>query len=228
MSVTTANSSVMPFKNPGKDRALLIVLIVWRAWWWLVGFIGMGCLLVLLVPKPIQVWTRQQPSVWEAFTESNDPHQSRPQIWRAARNMITDHPWAGVGVNTFVLSYGRYHAPGDRFLDHPPYAHNDYLHMLAEIGIVGFSAFLALLGAAFRQVVRVIRSLPDPLRGAALGIGCGLAAFLLNGITESGLYYSRTMTLFWLGVGLLFSAPFVSNQIRGTASLRKRTDRYCW
>ncbi len=63
--------------------------------------------------------------------------------WR----IFLDHPWTGTGVGTLIEVYPRYASEyfGGRVVDH---AHNDYVEMLAETGLVGAlcsAAFLILL-----------------------------------------------------------------------------------
>ena len=65
--------------------------------------------------------------------------------------MIEDHPVRGVGSGNFQLSSIHYllERPGaikyDYFIDKPKVAHNTYLHILAELGIVGLGLFLAII-----------------------------------------------------------------------------------
>ncbi len=191
----------------GFGVAAVGLMLVWRAWRWLAGLLLVGVVMIAALPAPIKAWIREQPSAWAILFESNEPGMSRPQIWRAAENMIRAHPWIGVGVNTFVKVYDRYRAPGDANTT-APYAHNQYLHMLAEIGTVGFAVFLLFLIAGVRRIVRMARRLPDPLRAILLGVAFGLLSYLLNGVVESALYYPRQAPLFWLGFGIVFSRLF--------------------
>lgn len=74
---------------------------------------------------------------------SND---RRVSIFKDTWKMIRDHPLAGTGLGTFENAYPRYESFYDGLLvDH---AHNDYLELLADTGLIGgalFTAFLALL-----------------------------------------------------------------------------------
>jgi O-antigen ligase len=71
--------------------------------------------------------------------------------WR----MVEDKPVIGVGSGNFPISSIHYLLvkPGaierDEFiLDHPKVAHNSYLQILAELGIVGLALFLSIIGFA--------------------------------------------------------------------------------
>src|SRR5438105_4183943 len=78
---------------------------------------------------------------------------SRWGVWSAAVGMAIDHPIFGVGVANFVNYYPDY---GDsQGLDH---AHNIFLNMLAERGLLGLAAFGLVLVAMFRSLSSALRS----------------------------------------------------------------------
>ena len=112
-----------------------------------------------------------------------------------------------------------YRMVGDRFSEGGPYAHNQYLHVTAELGIAGLSVFLAFLIGVFgilrRQMVQ--RQLISYERAISAGLGASLVGYLLIGCFESSLYYGRGLMTFWLLVGLIMavgaikpSAPLAS------------------
>jgi O-antigen ligase len=79
----------------------------------------------------------------------------RSDIWRVGWRMVEDKPVIGVGSGNFPISSIHYLLvkPGaierDEFiLDHPKVAHNSYLQILAELGIVGLALFLSIIGFA--------------------------------------------------------------------------------
>nr|WP_280173716.1 O-antigen ligase family protein [Desulfatibacillum alkenivorans] len=57
---------------------------------------------------------------------------SRVTVWKATCDMIADHPVFGVGPGGFALAFSQYQPPGfnARFFQ----AHNDYLHVVSELG----------------------------------------------------------------------------------------------
>jgi len=99
--------------------------------------------------------------------------------WRGALAMARDHPVAGVGLGTFGANYARYRWPLARVAQA---AHNDYLQVLAELGVIGLAAFLWLWVSYFRGAVarrgeEGARTFP---RG--LGYAVGVAALLFSGV----------------------------------------------
>jgi O-antigen ligase len=71
----------------------------------------------------------------------------RLPLWRAAWAMFLDAPWCGHGPHTFVRLYRSYlhqlGLPSSSLVI--PWAHNLYLEVLAERGIIGFIALVVLL-----------------------------------------------------------------------------------
>lgn len=75
----------------------------------------------------------------------------RTDIWTVGWRMVEDQPLVGVGAGNFPVASIHYLLePGalmrtDFIVDNPKVAHNTYLNVLAELGVVGFILFLAIL-----------------------------------------------------------------------------------
>jgi putative inorganic carbon (HCO3(-)) transporter len=102
------------------------------------------------------------------ITDENYASVERLAFWQAALAMWRDHPWLGVGFGNYQASYGRYALPKwPMALGH---AHNYYLNVAAETGLVGLVAYLILWGAAFWQTGKAMRGARTPYaRAVALG-----------------------------------------------------------
>ena len=88
--------------------------------------------------------------------------------WQAAINMAQDYPVFGVGLGNYSARYAQYRLIAWQLpLGH---AHNYYLNVLAEAGIVGLIAYLAFW-ALMLQTSWTLRGHPDPL---ARSVGIGL------------------------------------------------------
>ncbi|MDQ7026033.1 MAG: O-antigen ligase family protein, partial [Anaerolineae bacterium] len=75
-----------------------------------------------------------------------------------AQNMARDYPWLGVGLGNYEIAYEEYRLINwDEALGH---AHNYYLNILAEAGMIGFFAYLGLWGSIL-WFTWVARSHPD-------------------------------------------------------------------
>jgi O-antigen ligase len=92
----------------------------------------------------------------------------RTDIWTVGWRMVEDQPLLGVGAGNFPVASIHYLLePGsllrtDFIVDNPKVAHNTYLNVLAELGVVGLALFLAViafpLGWAARAVAFAARA----------------------------------------------------------------------
>lgn len=177
-----------------KNKALLAAIIV------------AVIIIPFILPSTVKDWVKNRNSIWEILLDSNGPE--RIYIYKTSINMIRRHPFIGVGVNTFCGNYLLYKASQSdgNTGEGSYYAHNNFLHMAAEIGIIGLVFFLWLLFALFRKWYIMYRlMLNGLLKICSLGVISGIISFLINGLTESGLYYSKIATLFWVQVGILLA-----------------------
>jgi O-antigen ligase len=72
----------------------------------------------------------------------------RTYIWAAGMDVFREHPLIGVGAGAFGASvYNK--------LDVPYVAHNSYLSVLVEMGVIGELLFIALLGALVHAAIRL-------------------------------------------------------------------------
>ncbi len=102
------------------------------------------------------------------ITPANYAVLERMAHWQAALSMADQHPWLGVGLGNYEAAY-----PDYALLNWPyplGHAHNIYLNLLAETGILGLVAYLAFWAAVIALTARVIRRAPYPARGLALGL----------------------------------------------------------
>jgi len=176
-----------------KNKIMLSVLLV------------LAVLAPFFLPNSVKQWAKEVDYNPVRFMCNDD----RIAIFRNSVNMIKAHPIIGVGANTFMKNYKQYKEnPEYRGIVTSDYiyAHNNFLHMAAEIGFLGLFIFLWLLFNLFKEAAKIYRCLQEPfLKELSLALIACLIAFLINGLTESSLYYSRVAIIFWYLIGLLLS-----------------------
>ena len=110
---------------------------------------------------------------------------SRGWIWRDTMTMIRAHLVTGVGLGAFETSFPIY-SQGDGSLQ-VAQAHNDYLQLVAETGLVGVVLLLWFLGLFWSQIWRGLRA-SDPLLAAlALGSGGSIVGMMVHSIFDFNL-----------------------------------------
>jgi O-antigen ligase len=162
--------------------------------------------LPFLIPGSVKNWVRVDKSPLVVLA-----NEDRIIMYKTAIKMIEAHPVIGVGVNTFVTNYPNYKVSEFGIVTpDKSYAHNSFLQMGAELGFLGLAIFAWLLYAFFKECRFAYKRQKDNfIKNSVLGLACGVIGFLLNGLTESNLYYSRLSILFWFVVGLALSAKFI-------------------
>ncbi len=90
----------------------------------------------------------------QIFRDFVTSFEIRTGYWQGALEMARDHPLGGVGLGAFGGYFPRYRA----LLAHPALdAHNDYLQVLAELGVPGLLIFLWLWAACLRNAFSIPR-----------------------------------------------------------------------
>lgn len=172
--------------------------------------IAVSLIVILLVapfilPKAVKNWAKEVEYNPLRLMCNDD----RIAVYRNSIKMIKAHPFVGVGTNTFMKNYKQYkESPEYRNVvtSDYMYAHNIFFHMAAEIGLIGLGIFIWLLYKLFIECRNIYRALNDNyLKMVSLSLSACLIAFLVNGLTESSLYYSRVAIIFWYICGLSLS-----------------------
>lgn len=116
-------------------------------------------------------------------------------LWQDALAQFREKPVFGWGPGTFRANVERRH-PDVKLLSNK-HAHNNYLHTMAESGLVGLAGFLATFGWLAVLAWRA----PAPYRSLGLGL---IAAFAVSGLFEAGVLDSEVV------INLLVWAAFVT------------------
>jgi O-antigen ligase len=142
---------------------------------------------------------------------------TRVDIWRGAVGIWAQDPLLGTGLGSFPDAYAAIRVPEKAFLPSgvfrtPPHAHNSFLHVLAEQGLVGLMALLGLLFAALRTAVRLSREFGPMFRVLGTASLASLAAFLVH--SQFDVVFLEGLAINLLGLFGLMSA--VAVQARST------------
>ncbi|MDP2927669.1 MAG: O-antigen ligase family protein [Candidatus Omnitrophota bacterium] len=179
--------------------------------------ITLGLILLLLIypfvmPKNIKVWAKSvnyNPMV--LLTD-----EVRMSIYRNTVHMIGEHPFIGVGINTFSKNYGKYKtAVAEARMETPDtiYAHNSFLQMGGEMGLLGLGTFLIFLFFVLKSIWLAFKRNTDPfLKALSVSVFAAIIAYLINGLTETSLYYARLVMIFWFLIGLGLALGKISDR----------------
>jgi O-antigen ligase len=149
-------------QSRGATLALFVALLAmaWMGWPWarrwlvgaaLAGVASIGLLLAIgrLTMSAFLAKLGWRPltnaALSQHVTDANFSTTERLAHWAAALRMLAAHPWLGVGAGNYPIVYDRYAVP--RWPLALGHAHNLYLNLAAELGILG-----GLLALAFASI----------------------------------------------------------------------------
>jgi O-antigen ligase len=138
----------------------------------------------------------------------------RIATWKFTAMIIKDYPILGSGLGTFKYNSLNYQAKffeqgENRYLY--PYgiadkAHNEYLQLGAELGILGLGIFFWIIIIYFNYGIKLLKRTKDRYsQGILIGLMGGIIAVLVDAIFSFPLHLPATLVLFWLFIGLIVS-----------------------
>lgn len=151
------------------------------------------CLLLLIPTAELKRRFADAPSTDEVGSDT------RVAIWKDTVPLIAAHKLTGTGLGTYER--GLYQYKTVKPINTVDYAHNDYLQIIAELGLPGALLVAVLVVWILGRSLAVAFGNPDPqnwalsvgLLGAAVAIGA-------HSLTDFNLYIpANALTLAWLG-----------------------------
>jgi O-antigen ligase len=178
------------FKSRNKTREILAVA---------------GYLVIIYLIDP-QILGRSLIAVKAGSLEQAD---IRSVIWSTSFNIFKDHPLFGIGFGNFPIFYQRYLKVPSEIFGH---AHNDFLNVAVNAGIVGFLAFIFMWVVFLKNLLRRYKEKKEGYAKALIlgGVLC-VTAFLLA--SQFQCYYTAAicnMILFFV-LGLSESIARISS-----------------
>jgi O-antigen ligase len=158
-----------------------------------------------LLPEPLAVRIQDLPSYFglanvlsQPLTDENFAVVERVAHWVAAIRMWEAAPWFGIGPGNYDVLYPSVRLPlWEEPLGH---AHNIYLNVLAETGLMGGIAFLILWGVVIVWIARCIRTSVRPSWQHALA--CGLLGMIAGQLTVHSLFDNLFVQGIYLHIAL--------------------------
>jgi hypothetical protein len=172
----------------------------------IIGMVMVAQLLIASAPS-----TAVQLAAAFSGREDLNSLQHREVIWMSARQAVIDHPFTGIGMAMYrnPVVWEAYPTPGyDRY--QAPHAHNEILHIATDLGIPGAFLLLCWYGLAGFSLIQAWRNSPDEsVRLLVTGIGAGLIAHLVYGLTDAVPLWDRFAFLFYWLLGFAAAQPIL-------------------
>jgi len=137
----------------------------------------------------------------------------RLTIDRDCLRMLAQRPFLGWGLGAFPIVYPEFRSFYTMFFVN--HAHNDYLQLLVETGLAGFSIAIWFLVLVFRQAAGKLKNWTENASGAmtvAALLGC--VGILVHSFLDFNLQIPANAALFYVLAAIAASAPLQESQRR--------------
>ncbi|MBI5555104.1 MAG: O-antigen ligase family protein [Elusimicrobia bacterium] len=124
--------------------------------------------------------------------------QSRLVVWKQAFKIIVQRPVTGVGLANFDYGLEAFNTPP--YLVVP--AHNNYLQIWAETGILGLAALLMVILQGLRVSYRTYKSRDNSISNLGLCFILMWIWFSIQGIFDTNIFDDKVSILFWILAGV--------------------------
>jgi O-antigen ligase len=160
----------------------------------------------------------------------------RLQMWRGAWQLIRERPLLGWGIGSFPLEQTRtvpfaqsralVQRMGPSLHEQ---AHNEYLQIGTELGLLGLALYFWVLGAFFHAGLRALRRREEGFWKLVL-LGClaGVAGQMVDALSNPAWRFAEVSFLFWLMLGLGMAAARTSRTSMVEAAATGAPRRLSW
>jgi O-antigen ligase len=177
------------------------------------GALIAACLGTVLLPPVIKRTLGYVPTPGEFVSIARSPGtlyqainwQGRQVLWPIVYNKFRSDPVTGLGIGSSTVVI-RQNFPGVVQV-----AHNEYLRIAADTGLVGFGLFFLAMMAWLSVAVRSIARASPQMREFALAALGGIAAWAVIAITDNAFDYYGFFTQY---VGFLVAGTVVAARLR--------------
>jgi len=152
------------------------------------------------------------------FSVTGELQEGRLELWQNTISLIGDFFVTGSGFGTYLHIFPSYKTIlSDKIFHH---AHNDYLELLSDGGVIGFILVVWFVFTIFRTGWRMVQKRRD-LYSVFVTIGaiCGLIGMLIHSITDFNMYNGADGLYFFFLCGLVVSAGHTRSHYRSRSTL---------
>ena len=152
---------------------------------------------------------------------TDDISSGRFHFWSVAWKIFLANPILGTGLDSFGAAYTRFDTGSGLY--RVEQAHNDYLQILSDGGIVGFAIILAfIVMLVWKALTRIRNEKNDLIRITVIGCLAGCAGILVHSFFDFPLRTAGNAYFFLLVIALML-APVTSAMFRSSERGRRRS-----
>lgn len=141
---------------------------------------------------------------------------SRIYCIQAGLQMFFDHPFIGVGIGNYPYTYARYAPPGAERT--PRYAHNTYIQILTETGLIGFVVFIVGILLNLIVLTRIKKLTIEKGNEFFYKVSSLLEISFIAFLIACFFVSAASVDIFWIIIASSTSLYFIVNQMAGTVN----------
>ncbi|NCB63835.1 MAG: O-antigen polymerase [Clostridia bacterium] len=141
------------------------------------------------------------------FNTNDTSTSSRFPLYEAALRLVAERPVRGAGlggdaVRFVIKEQNLYHGTAP-FV----HAHNTFLQIWLETGLLGIVSFFAAMVAAIKSAGHAVKhcAAPNEVRVVTIGAAAAMAGVLVNSLADYLWNYPRVMVVFWFVFAILLA-----------------------
>jgi O-antigen ligase len=210
---------------------LMIVTAIWRKpshrrrrkghrFKFVLGRLGMtGALLVALFLGVVLLGGEFSINRFIDSVNTDDPTTGRAHFWSVTLDIIKAHPYLGTGLGAFGVIYTKYDTRSGLY--RLEQAHNDYLQVLSDAGIIGAVLALSFVLLLFGKAIARAHSRDDFRRGVALAALSGCFGVMVHSFFDFTLHTTSNALLFLV----LAAIATLDNRVEDPLAIRRKRRR---
>ena len=171
---------------------MLGTYLFYRQYFWKI-MISLGILAVLIFISLPDIRER----FFIIFDTSHNYNSGRINLWHTSWLMIKEYPWFGVGPGLFDEYFNQFKVPG--YYDASGHAHNDYLHMMVQGGVISLIAWMSIWVTFFYSSINFIKhavSVKD--RNIVSGIILSISGIMIAALFQCYFVDLENSILWWM------------------------------
>ena len=173
--------------------------------------VGAACALIVIVSVAAIAFVGGDKAVTrfeqvrDEVESQSDTRMNRGTIWSITVDLIKQHPIAGAGFGAYAAAITRFdHSNGTFPLEQ---AHNEYLEILANGGIIGLILFGTFFSLAASRAFRAVSADAQLLRSTCFGATLGVFGVLVHSLVDFGLHVPLNALVFVVLLAIATNGP---------------------
>lgn len=196
--------------------------------------IGLTAIFLLFLASHLIDWqSDRQQSEFDLFEVTrlegvSEQVGHRLVLYETAWQKIKESPFLGQGYHNFQYYWLKDKKPPFNYMN-TKFAHNDYLQIWMEVGILGLAAMIAIIAFFYYQLWRRFKQINDDSLPVILGLIGGLSAYFAHAMVDFVIYPCFLTLLFgaYLGTAMRVSKPETEDSFL-LSSIRSKVGDFKW